>query len=126
MERTQPDHAAGRHGRSAVRVRAFRLPRMAPAARPRPSEDASWSGDAKSAHHDQILRRGSTTLSRADPRRWRYSALPRRRRQLLWGRSFGDFAEPDSTHVASAARDFLDRDILRRGWPIPGAIDWRQ
>ena len=37
----------------------------------------------------------------------------------------GDFAEPNPAHLASAARNFLDRGIVRRGRTIPGAIDWR-
>ena len=126
MERTQPDHAARCDCRGAVRVRAVRLPRMAPAARACASEDAARRGDAEPARDDQVLRRRRAALSRAGAGRRRYSALPRQRRQLLRNRSLGDSAEPDPAHVASAARNFLDRGIVRRGRTIPGAIDWRQ
>ena len=52
------------------------------------------------------------------------AALPGRRGQLLWDRPLGALAEPNFAHVASAARNFLDRGIVYRGRTIPSPIDW--
>src|SRR5262249_36392862 len=121
LERDEPPDAAWWNRGSAVRVRAFRLPRMATRCAAT-TRDAAPSSDREPACDAEVLYHRRRALPGAGPGRRGSRALQGRRRKFLWHRYFAHLSKSDSPHLASAARDPMDRHRVFGRWVVHRAV----